>query len=299
MEDNANNHNKTRVLVADSSGALQAAARDALGRDFALTFVADGDQACRELTSDDTIQAFLTELTLPGVDATALTERVRKAFDPQLHTLPIVIATSGDDEVFRRHAYEKGATDFIAKPFDPIELHVRMCAHISARDREQQLAATSAIDPHTVLYNRHSFLARLDKDRSAAARHGHDLTLLYFALHGLDELFLNNASSLVNGVLKEIGDIIRRQIRMEDTAARVGVNQFALSLPLTNPEGAQVLAERLRSRITQTSLPLQSYSGAIDISVGRLRVPSSQESTPEELLAQVANQAAEVTVNTT
>lgn len=283
------NAEKLRLLLADDSKLMRVSANKVLSNEFDIAFATDGEDAWQQIVDDNgTIRAVFTDLTMPNLDGFGLLDRVRTADDERINTLPVIVITAGDDEEVREKAYQQGATDFVTKPFDSVDLRARARSHVNAQLQKSRLEAGSSVDPQTGLCNRRYFLQRVGKDRSAAARHGLDLSLLYLELADFRNLFLKNGKEVANHVLAQIADIIRNEIRSEDTAAHVGLAQFALSLPFTDPDGAQRLGERLRERIGETPFRLRTTIVPVVPSFGLLQVPRERDSEPEELLAEVA-----------
>lgn len=90
--------------------------------------------------------AVLMSLAQPGIDACGAIRRIHA--DPRLLDLPILIVAAQTEASDRERAFEAGASDYIAKPFDRPELRVRLRtalrlkAEIDARRwREAELAA--------------------------------------------------------------------------------------------------------------------------------------------------------------
>lgn len=277
-----------RLLLADDSKLMRVSAEKVLSGEFDVVFAADGEQAWEHVTTDDAIQAVFTDLSMPNLDGFGLLERIRTAEEERINSLPVVIITAGEDESIREQAYQGGATDFVGKPFDSVDLRARARSHVSARVQTSRLAETSMIDPQTGLYNRRYFLERLSKDRSAAARHDLDLTLLYLQFEDFRTLFLKNGKDVANEILRRVSEIIRHEIRSEDTAAHTGLAQFALSLPLTDSDGAHRLRDRLQARIGETQFSLRTDAIPVTATTGLLQVSPDRDTTPEQLLAEVA-----------
>jgi diguanylate cyclase (GGDEF)-like protein len=56
-------------------------------------------------------------------------------------------------------------------------------------------------------------------------------------------------------VLRGLAEILRGGLRVVDTAARFGGDEFVVILPQANTEGALLVAERLRTRIEEMNVP--------------------------------------------
>jgi CheY-like chemotaxis protein len=67
----------------------------------------------------------LTDLMLPGVDGRTICGEIRN-----VSLAPIIMMTSADASDAEAQAFEAGADDYIAKPFDPRLLVLRVGAHL-------------------------------------------------------------------------------------------------------------------------------------------------------------------------
>jgi diguanylate cyclase (GGDEF)-like protein len=123
----------------------------------------------------------------------------------------------------------------------------------NARLYEQTLAASRA-DPLTGLMNRRAFRERLESEVERARRYGRDLSLVVIDVDRFKRVNDTFGHQAGDRTLIRIGELLQRNRRMEDGAFRIGGDEFALLLPETGPQGATVLAERLRRRIEHAAL---------------------------------------------
>ena len=91
------------------------------------------------------IGVVITDYEMPGMNGIEFIRALRCI--PELATVPIVMVTSFDQRSLRRTALEAGATDFLAKPADPVEIRARVAnllalsaAHRIQREHAAHLA---------------------------------------------------------------------------------------------------------------------------------------------------------------
>ena len=131
------------VILQLLEGALQAVG-------FADVETAPGPMEALALIEAATTpyDCFLLDIQMPVLDGIALVERIR-LFAPY-RKVPIVMLTAMSDRDYIDRAFAAGATDYVTKPFDIVELGSRMrmaerlLQEIRAAEQAQQTAAASA-----------------------------------------------------------------------------------------------------------------------------------------------------------
>jgi len=90
------------------------------------------------------IGVVITDYDMPGMNGMEFIRTVRSI--PELANVPTVMVTSLDQRKLRREALEAGATDFLTKPVDPVEVCARVTnllalskAHRALQDHAAQL----------------------------------------------------------------------------------------------------------------------------------------------------------------
>ena len=115
------------LVVDDDPQALRFVRQALLEAGYAVVQTGEPDRVA-ELIRAERPRLVLLDLVLPGVDGIELMEQV-----PELTDLPVIfISAYGRDETIAR-AFERGAADYIVKPFSPTELTARVGAALRAR----------------------------------------------------------------------------------------------------------------------------------------------------------------------
>ena len=111
-----------------------------------------------------------------------------------------------------------------------------------------------------------------------AKRTRQPLSLLMLDLDRFKHLNDTAGHDAGDDALRELANCFREEIRGVDSAARFGGDEFALILPQSLTEGAQLVAERVRARIEQLYIP---DFGNLTASIGIATFPAHAVSRAE------------------
>lgn len=262
---------KPRLLMVDDSKVMRSAAKKMLGAHFDVVVAEDGVQGWETIRSDKQVQVVFTDIAMPELDGYGLLEKVRTCEDPGIARMPVIVVTGAeDDEAAREKALKMGATDFISKPFNSTDIQARARAHADYQRERQQLEEQVTVDRLTGLGNSHFFTSRLKQELAFASRQGHSLSVLRADVDNFNKIFIRTGRDAADELLRQLGKLIARLIRKEDTAARIGVAQFAIALPTANQEGARVFAERLGRQVREAAISWEGKRLPVTVSIGVL-----------------------------
>jgi diguanylate cyclase (GGDEF)-like protein len=156
---------------------------------------------------------------------------------------------------------------------------------LDAAMRLKRAAALSSIDDLTGLYNSRFLAGALRREVKRASRSLHPLSLLFVDLDGFKGVNDRHGHLCGSRALVEAGGIIHSGARETDVVARFGGDEFALVLPDTGPEGAMLVARRIRERIADHPfLASEGIGYRLTASVG-VATQTDGRGTPEALLA--------------
>ncbi len=143
-------------------------------------------------------------------------------------------------------------------------------AHLFAQMQQQALT-----DGLTGCYNRRSFELQLERDLHLATRMRQPLSLIMLDFDHFKDI--NDQAGHDGGdvALCMLAENLRAELRAVDTAARFGGDEFVIILPQAGAEGAMLVAERLRIRISQMEVP--SF-GRVSASFGVATFPTHASS---------------------
>jgi diguanylate cyclase (GGDEF)-like protein len=124
-------------------------------------------------------------------------------------------------------------------------------------DDFKKLQINAATDALTGLYNRRLFDEYCEKELNRAKRYNHHLAIAILDLHKLKEVNDRNGHLRGDQVLQLAATTLRKTLRASDFAFRIGGDEFALLLPLTDPEQAVTLCRRVRTLYESDVRPLK------------------------------------------
>ena len=150
-------------------------------------------------------------------------------------------------------------------------------AHLFAQMQQQALT-----DSLTGCYNRRSFELQLERDLHLATRMRQPLSLIMLDLDNFKHINDQAGHDAGDAALCMLADNVRAELRAVDTAARFGGDEFVIILPQANQDGAMLVAERLRKRISQMEVP---EFGQVTASFGVATFPAHASSRDTLLVA--------------
>lgn len=126
---------KGRILVVDDEMLNRMLLSTNLQESgYAVEMAEDGLQALQMLRTRE-FDAVLLDLLMPRMDGYQVLAEMRS--DPLLGRMPVIVISSMDDMDSMVRCIEMGATDYLAKPFNPVLLHARIRGSMASLQEER------------------------------------------------------------------------------------------------------------------------------------------------------------------
>ena len=174
------------------------------------------------------------------------------------HT-PTILCVRSEAEINLADAYQRGLSDLVLTSTPEAETARRIAALAKTYRREsairralEQARSSGLMDSATGLFTRDLFAIHLHRLAQAAPRRRRPLSVAVLRLPeqpGMDRL---RAEGWLDRATPQIGSMIGRLVRAEDTAARLAPDVFALALPATRA-AARSAALRIAAVISCTA----------------------------------------------
>jgi diguanylate cyclase (GGDEF)-like protein len=261
---------------------------------FDFVCAPDGTEAWRLLMENHAPRLALLDWVLPGIEGVELCRRLRERSENEPYTYTILLtAKSRKQEMLE--AMDAGADDFLAKPFDPLELKARLLVGKRIVDLQQKLVSLNS-DLHfaanhdflTRVWNRAAICAFLQRELARGRR---DLSPLGIILVDVDNFKkVNDELGHETGdcVLQEIAKRFSSGLREYDGVGRYGGEEFLLVLPGCDLETTVKRANVVRKLISSKAILTPLGQTVVTVSMG---VTVAQSSGNAESLLRIADTA--------
>lgn len=150
---------------------------------------------------------------------------------------------------------------------------------------EEELSELATHDPLTGLNNRREMTHLLEEEVARATRYSREVALLWIDFDHFKDINDSFGHAAGDAVLRNVSHLLVDGIRAVDSVGRFGGEEFVILLPEMGVEEAREAAERLRQRVHETPIPLDTgESVPLTISIGIAVFPKHGRS-PDALCA--------------
>ena len=195
----------------------------------------------------------------------------------RLFHIPTVLFLRPGVEIAAADAYHRGLSDVVSAQTPAGETAARVLA--MARRFRHETAIREALDlsrfgglmeSATGLFTRDLFAAHLARLASAAAVRRRPLTVAVLRISDRPDALRARAHGWLDRAVPQIGSMIGRLVRAEDTAARLASDVFALALPAATAAAGRITAERIAAVIACTAFEADDETPpfAVDFDIG-------------------------------
>ena len=106
---------------------------------FEAKGLSDGEALFKALKTE-TPDLIVLDIMLPGKDGMEILKEIRS--NPETERIPVIMATAKGTEIDKIQGLDKGADDYLVKPFGPMEMVARIKAVLRRCKREDPLTDT-------------------------------------------------------------------------------------------------------------------------------------------------------------
>jgi len=273
-------HKLSILIVDDNSDNLLLL--ESMLEEFGVNIVSalSGKQAIEHAEKQD-FALILLDVMMPEMDGYETAIQLKRS--EKTKHIPIIFLTAlaqSNRELER--GYEVGAVDFLLKPIEPIVLESKVRIFIEMARRQEKLTeATQLIkkqnvkleqkairDSLTGLYNHEYLKEQLADEVERASRYHSHLSFLLMDLDHFKSVNDTCGHPFGDYVLHEFARRVTNMTRHSDVFGRYGGEEFALIMPHTDSQSAQLVAEKIREKISIKEFSSGGHNRSITVSIG-------------------------------
>lgn len=231
---------------------------------------ANGAQALKALTDPEGPKLAIMDWEMPEMEGVEVCREVRKVKDkPYIYIIMLTAKSLKEDVIL---GLESGADDYITKPFDPLELKVRVRAATRIVElQEDLLRAVEASeirakeDSLTGLWNHSAIVHILEAELDRARRQRTAVGVIIADVDKFKQINDAHGHLVGDSVIKGVSRIFREGVRSYDHVGRYGGDELLVVCPNCDAEETRKLADRLCGSVSEFFKA--RYGGHIDCTV--------------------------------
>lgn len=189
-------------------------------------------------------------------------------------TLASVPLVSGEEMIGAVTIYSRDLKAYGEEHLRLLDTISRIAADAIDKSLEHNEAKMHALtDPLTGLPNARSLQEQFEKEVARAARAGTSFQLLMLDLDGFKTVNDNLGHKFGDKLLKEVGSVIKGQLRDYDFLARYGGDEFVALVPEAANNNVEELCARIERAVTDFELVVGDSRGSVGVSLGSAGYP--------------------------
>ncbi len=240
------------ILVVDDELTNVELLNDILKSQYRVLFALNGNDAvatAREQTPD----LILLDIIMEGPNGHETCETLKAL--PETRDIPVIFVTAMD-RIEEEKGLALGAVDYIAKPFSPAIVRLRVANHIELKRQRDILFSLSQLDGLTGIANRRAFDSALEQFWHAQKRKGLSIAIIMVDIDHFKRFNDTRGHTVGDEALRRVASALTQCVkRGQDTVARIGGEEFAAVLPDTDIDGATEIARAMLEGVEALAIP--------------------------------------------
>ena len=155
-----------KVLIIDDDRDISELIQLILKKENIDSYIINDPMKTFEIIDSDKFDLILLDIMMPNISGTELCAKIRDKV-----SCPIVFLSAKNELIDKMVGYEIGGDDYITKPFDNIELLLKIKSHLRLNKRVNSVGNSNIIKIGDIVLNKESFeVTKCDKKISLSTR---------------------------------------------------------------------------------------------------------------------------------
>jgi two-component system, cell cycle response regulator len=277
------------LVVDDDPANIRLVQETLEGHGYLIDTAADGVQALEKVRAQAP-DLLILDVMMPKMNGLEVCRIVKSMSADSF--IPIILVTVQGDIDSKVTGLKLGADDYLAKPYNPLELRARVSSMLRIKSlqdkinsKRRDLEALSVTDDLTGLYNHRALQHRLKDEFLRAQRYNEPLSVLMIDVDHFKQVNDKHGHLFGDFVLGELAKTFLKCVREIDIVARYGGDEFVIILPQTHFSGSLTVADRIWRSVSANDFNQDKVSAKSTVSIGISFFPNKNVATVEQLVA--------------
>jgi two-component system cell cycle response regulator len=200
-----------------------------------------------ESDNGSSIQVALLDWEMPKISGLDLCRKIRcQSGPPGSSYVYVILMTGRDHQEDILKGLSAGADDYMIKPFDHIELKIRVQNGARIAVLEKAKTILKSRDGSTLLWDRNQILEFLEEEILRNNRQNQPTGIVLMGIEGSLRADIDHKISSDERLISEMAQRLKCSMRRYDKLSRFDKNEFLGVFPNCRLEHLHIIAERLR-----------------------------------------------------
>ena len=275
---------KAKILIVDDDPLNRLVLKKTLEDELEVFLVESGEQALSFINTT-LVDLIILDIVMPGLDGYQVLLQLKE--NPSTKAIPVIFISANQSNADESKGLELGAMDYIAKPFSPAIVKVRVRNQLLIKQKNDLLEMLASIDGLTEIPNRRYLDENLSREWRKSHRNHSPLSVLLMDIDHFKRFNDCYGHRAGDECLKKIAQALVAQCeRGSDFVARYGGEEFVAILPGACKSDAIAFANKLLNAVRDLNIVHKASLNAehVTISIGVATCESGQECTEQALL---------------
>jgi two-component system cell cycle response regulator len=261
------------LIVEDETISRRMVKKYLLDAGYGIVEAEDG-QSAWELFQNEPFHLVITDWMMPRLNGPELVQKIRAG--GQKNYTYIIMLTAMDNKDNIVFGLESGVDEYLTKPFNGKELVARVASGMrilrleeQLMQAQQQMEILAMRDGLTGLLNRRAIEEYAESEFNISGRKERAMSVILLDIDHFKKINDRFGHKTGDFALQQVAKVLKDDLRNYDRVGRWGGEEFILILPDTQLMDAVTVAERIRIRIAEMKISLETgETFSVHVSLG-------------------------------
>lgn len=274
-----------KILIAEDDISLcQSLEKDIKDWGYQVITAHNGKEAWKIIENEE-IRLSILDSQMSDIDGFEVCRKIRRNIqENKSKNNYIILLINNDRKDDKVKGLSVGADDYLIKPFDFLDLKVRIKNGERILKIEDSFKILATYDRLTKLLTRTRIIEFLAEELNRGWRENHPTGIIMADIDRFKQINDTYGHSAGDDILIEVASRIKKTIRPYDKAGRYGGDEMLLVLPNCSLSNLKAITERLRRTVSEKTIKTEAEILEITLSFGATSSEIAPEASIENLI---------------